>query len=237
MNSLPALSLAHTRAHALARALTHALTHALAKSLPPLRRLALSVALVLPFSAPTAQAANTVDYFVPYGGGGNLAAFDLPSGAGGWVGAIDQSAFPVVASPLSFVSSVLFTLDAANNTFAGSFEFTTTDLASSLFGSVAGSYDNAVVFNLSGQLSINYQILGGSGMFAGASGFGLSLIEFDPAAGSVSPAFNNYTEAGLLSFAAPVPEPSTWLLMGLGLCLLATAQRRRADGVRMIAAQ
>ena len=217
--------------------LAQSVAHALAKSFAPLRWLALSVALVLPFTAPAAHAANTVDYFVPYSGEGNLAVFDVAAGTGGWVGAIDQSAFPVVASPLSFVSSVLFTLDTANNSFAGSFEFTTADLASSLFGTVGGSYANADVFNFGGQLSINYQILGGSGMFAGASGFGLSLIEFDPAAGFVSPAFNNYTEAGLLSFAAPVPEPSTWLLMGLGLCLLATAQRRRADGVRMIAAQ
>ena len=206
--------------------LAQSVAHALAKSFAPLRWLALSVALVLPFTAPAAHAANTVDYFVPYSGEGNLAVFDVAAGTGGWVGAIDQSAFPVVASPLSFVSSVLFTLDTANNSFAGSFEFTTADLASSLFGTVGGSYANADVFNFGGQLSIDYQILGGSGMFAGASGFGLSLIEFDP-----NGTFNNYSEAGLLSFAAPVPEPSTWLLMGLGLALLATAQKRRAGAL------
>ena len=204
----------------------------LAQSFAPLRWLALSVALVLPFSASTAHAANSVDFFVPYSGEGNLAVFDATMGTGGWVGAIDQSAFPVVASPLSFVSSVLFTLNTPNNTFAGSFEFTTVDLTSSLFGTLAGSYANADVFNLGGQLSIDYQILGGSGQFAGASGFGLSLIEFDPAAGSVSATLNNYSEAGLLSFAAPVPEPSTWLLMGLGLGLLATVKRRHAGLAR-----
>jgi hypothetical protein len=184
------------------------------------RGMALSAALVVSVTLPAARAADNVDYFVPYGGEGNLVVFDAAAGTGGWVGSIDQSPFPVVASPLSFVSTVLFTLDAASNTFIGNFEFNTTDLASSLFGTVGGSYANADVFNVSGRLSIDYQILGGSGQFAGASGFGLSLIDFDPAG-----SFNNYSEAGLLSFAAPVPEPSIWMLMGLGLGLLAWTRR------------
>lgn len=195
------------------------------------RGMALSAALVVSFTLPAAQAADNVDYFVPYGGEGNLVVFDAAAGTGGWVGTINQSPFPVVASPLSFVSSVLFTLDAPSNTFSGNFEFTTTDLASSLFGTVGGRYSNvsasADVFNLGGQLSIDYQILGGSGMFAGASGFGLSLIDFDPAGISNSSSFNNYSEAGLLSFAAPVPEPSTWLLMSLGLGLLVWTRRSK----------
>jgi PEP-CTERM motif len=184
------------------------------------RWMALGAALVASFALPAAHAADHIDYFVPYSGEGNLVVFDAAAGSGGWVGAIDQSPFPVVASPLSFVSSVLFTLDAPSNSFSGNFEFTTTDLASSLFGSLSGSYASADVFNLGGQLSVDYQILGGSGLFAGASGFGLSFIDFDPAG-----SFNNYSEAGLLSFAAPVPEPSTWLLMGLGLGCLAWARR------------
>jgi PEP-CTERM motif len=188
--------------------------------LSSVRLLALSAAVVLSFASASALAADNIDYFVPYSGEGNLVVFDAAAGTGGWVGAIDQSAFPVVPTPLSFVSQVLFTLDAASNTFTGSFEFNTTDLLSSIFGNLSGSYANADVFNLGGQLSIDYQILGGSGMFAGASGFGLSLIDFDPAGN-----FNNYSEAGLLSFAAPVPEPSTWLLMGLGLGLLAWTRR------------
>jgi hypothetical protein len=188
--------------------------------LTSVRWLALSAAFVLPFVSVSAHAADNIDYFVPYSGEGNLVVFDATAGTGGWIGAIDQSPFPAVASPLSFVSSVLFTLDAPSNTFSGNFEFTTTDLASSLFGTVGGSYASADIFNLGGQLSIDYQILGGSGQFAGASGFGLSLIDFDPAG-----SFNNYSEAGLLSFAAPVPEPSTWLLMGLGLGLLAWTRR------------
>lgn len=184
------------------------------------RLLALSAAFVVPFSSASAFAADNVDYFVPYSGEGNLVVFDAAAGTGGWVGAIDQSAFPVVATPLSFVSQVLFTIDAASNTVSGSFEFNTTDLLSSIFGNLNGSYASADVFQFGGQLSIDYQILGGSGQFAGASGFGLSLLDFDPAA-----SFNNYSEAGLLSFTAPVPEPSTWMLMGLGLGLLAWTRR------------
>ena len=195
--------------------------------LASVRWMALSAALVLPFASTSSQAADNIDYFVPYSGEGNLAVFDAAAGTGGWVGSIVQSPFPAVASPLSFVSSVLFTLDAANNTFNGSFEFTTIDLESRLFGTVGGSYASADMFNLGGQLSIDYEILGGSGMFEGASGFGLSLIDFDPAGSSNFGSFNNYSEAGLLSFAAPVPEPSTWLLMSLGLGLLAWTRRSK----------
>jgi hypothetical protein len=194
------------------------------------RLLALSAAFLLPFAATSSHAADTIDYFVPYGGEGNLVVFDAAAGTGGWVGALDQSPFPVVASPLSFVSQVLFTLDAASNTFSGSFEFNTVDLASSLFGTLNGSYANADVFQFGGQLSIDYQILGGSGQFAGASGFGLSLLDFDPAASSNPANFNNYSEAGLLAFTAPVPEPSTWMLMGLGLGLLAWTRRSQMLG-------
>jgi PEP-CTERM motif len=202
--------------------------------LSSVRLLALSAAFVLPFSSTSAFAADNIDYFVPYSGEGNLVVFDAAAGTGGWVGAIDQSAFPVVPTPLSFVSQVLFTLDAASNTFSGSFEFNTTDLLSSIFGNLRGSYSNANastdVFQFGGQLSIDYQILGGSGQFAGASGFGLSLLDFDPAA-----SFNNYSEAGLLAFTAPVPEPSTWLLMGLGLGLLAWTRSVRNHQTRRFA--
>lgn len=199
------------------------------------RLLALSAAFVLPlamlFSGASAQAADNIDYFVPFSGEGNLVVFDAAAGTGGWVGAIDQSAFPVVPTPLSFVSQVLFTLDAASNTFSGSFEFNTADLLSSIFGNLSGRYDSANasadVFKFAGQLSIDYQILGGSGQFAGASGFGLSLLDFDPAGISNSRSFNNYSEAGLLAFTAPVPEPSTWLLMGLGLGLLVWTRRSK----------
>ncbi len=190
------------------------------------RMFALSAAFVLSLGSTSARAADSVDYFVPYSGEGNLVVFDAATGSGGWVGSIDQSAFPPVASPLNFTSQVLFTLDAASNTFSGSFAFNTTDLASSLFGNLSGSYLNSDVFQFGGQLSIDYQILGGSGQFSGASGFGLSLLDFDPVG-----SFNNYSEAGLLSFAAPVPEPSTWMLMGLGLGLLAWTRRAQMSQV------
>lgn len=124
--------------------------------------------------------------------------------------------FGLPVGPLSFVSLVLFALDAPSNSFRGSFEFKTVDLTSRLFGTVAGIYADPDAFSCGGQFSVEYKIRGGRGMFAGFSGFGLSLIEFDRAS-----TFNNYSEAGLLSFTAPVPEPSIWRLMSLGLGLLA----------------
>lgn len=190
---------------------------------PLTRALVLGAACAAPLAA---HAASSIDYFVPFSGEGNLVVFDAASGTGGWVGSIAQSPFPIVAAPLSFVSSVLFTYDLVSNTFSGNFEINTTDLASSLFGTVAGAFASADVFSTGGQFSIDYQILGGSGMFAGASGFGLSLLDFDPAG-----SFNNYAEAGLLSFAAPVPEPSTWILLAMGLGVLGTTQRRKAARV------
>lgn len=148
--------------------------------------------------------------------------FDATASTGGWVSAIDQSAFSAAASPFIFVSQVLFTLDASSHTFSGSFVFNTTNLTSSFFGNLSGSCANADVFQFGGQRSIDCQISGGSGQCAEADGFGLSLLDIDPA-GSL----NNHSEAGLLSFTAPVPEPSTWLLMGWGLGLLAWTRRSK----------
>ena len=170
----------------------------------------------MPFRSASVHAADNADPFKPYSSEGNLLLFDATADTCGWVGAIDQSAVTAAASPFSFVSHVLFTLDASSHTFSGSFVFNTTNLTSSYFGNLSGSCANADVFQFGGQRSIACQIFGGSGQLAGANGFGLSLLDFDPAG-----SFNNHSEAGLLSFTAPVPEPSTWLLMGWGLGLLA----------------
>lgn len=163
--------------------------------------------------------------FVPYSGAGNAVLFDPTSGGGGWVGAIDEFSDPAVATPLSFVSTVLFAYDAAAGTLAGTFEFTTAaDLSGSLFGSVFGRTFDADPFGSGGQFEIDYQILGGSGTLAGASGFGIAFLNLDPAATD-----NNYSESGLLVFeVAAVPLPATPGLAALGLVALAlTHQRRR----------
>jgi hypothetical protein len=178
-----------------------------------LQRLLLSACMAAPWAVQAAPAT----YFVPFVGAGNVSAFDASAGTGGWVGSIDQVAPPVVADPLSLVSFVLFTLDANTLQLVGSFEFTTTDLQSTLYGDVSGMVDSADALSQGGLFSLDYQIRGGSGAFQGATGFGLGFLSYDPGATA-----DNYAETGLLSFS--VPEPGSLLLVGAGL--LAVAWRR-----------
>lgn len=185
------------------------------------RRLLAAAAFLLPLAAH----ADPVSLFVPVEGTGNVSVFDPVAGTGGWTGSLTQSPFPAVPQPLALVSLVLFQLDAVTQTLSGTFEFTTTDLASTLFGQVSGSYVEPDILLAGGQFSVDYSIAGGSGMFVGASGYGLSLVDFAPLAG----AFDNYAEAGLLVL--NVAEPGTLVLAGfalLALCVQLPQRRRTA---------
>lgn len=184
------------------------------------RRLLAACALALPLVA----AADPVSYFVPFNGSGNVSVFDAAAGSGGWVGSLQQTPPPDVPAPLSLVSVVLFQLDAATQTLTGSFEFTSAaDLASTLYGTLTGRYADADILAGGGQLAVDYAITGGTGSFFGASGFGLSFLDFDPAG-----AFDNYAEAGLLNFSVPaaVPNPGTLALLLAGLLGLAVSRRK-----------
>jgi hypothetical protein len=186
------------------------------------RRLLLLAGFAVSVSAPlVAQAGPTT--FAPFAGTGNLSVFDATAGTGGWVGSIDEVSSTVTGNELALVSFVVFTLDGATRALTGTFEFTTTDLASTLFGEVSGMADSADFLTLGGQLSLDYNILGGSGLFSRASGFGLAFLNYNPAG-----SFNNYTEDGLLAFT--VPEPGSLALVGL--CLLAAAASRRPTRLR-----
>jgi hypothetical protein len=182
------------------------------------RRAAAALALALPLAASAAPSS----YFVAYAGQGNVSVFDTAAGTGGWVGAIDEIPDPGNANPLSLVSFVLFTVDNAAHTLSGQFEFTTTDLLSTLTGDLSGSFVEDDILTRGGQFSIDYRILGGTGQFEGASGFGLAFVDFNPFATGD----NNYGETGLLQF--NVPAPATLALAGLGLLGLALQRRRAA---------
>lgn len=188
------------------------------------RRLLATLALALPLAA----LADPVSVFVPFNGQGNVSVFDAAAGSGGWVGSIHQTPPPDVPSPLSLVSVVLFQLDAATQTLTGSFEFATTDLASTLYGTLSGSFFDTDILTNGGQFSIDYSILGGSGAFGGASGFGLSFLDFDPFGTNSS--FDNYAESGLLNFSVPavVPTPGSLALVAAGLLGLAVSRRKVA---------
>ncbi|MCV2367923.1 PEP-CTERM sorting domain-containing protein [Roseateles oligotrophus] len=148
-----------------------------------------------------------------FDGAGTQPAIDAAQGTGLWSGSIKPGFGSDVTE--SLLSNVLFKLDASTNTLSGSFEFSSLDLASSISGLLTGSDLDG-----DGQFEIDYQILGGSGAFSRASGYGLSFISFDQPltmAGS-------YTESGLLSFA--VPEPSSYGLLGLALLGVALTRRK-----------
>ena len=183
----------------------------------PLLSTLLCATLLGPFAISTATAAP-VDYFVPYLGQGNLSVFDASAGTGGWVGSIDEVADPSNPSaPLSLVSVVLFTLDRTAQTLMGSFEFTTADLLSTLYGELTGTFMDSNILTQGGQFSVDYRIDGGTGQFASARGFGLAFVDYNPAG-----TFDNYRESGVLVFSVPNPAAGPGqekdISLAAGLC-------------------
>lgn len=188
----------------------------------------LAAAVSLPLCLPGAAWAGPLSAF-SFDGEGNVLVFDAQAGTGGWNGAITETVDPALPNPapLSLAALVIFAFETASNVLTGGFEFThAVDLGSSLFGTLSGRFtDPGYTLDTGGQFELDYQILGGTGLFAGFTGFGLSFLSFDPQAQS----FNNYSEQGLLvADAAAVPEPASLWLAAAALGLSALALRRSA---------
>jgi hypothetical protein len=186
------------------------------------RRLMAAIAVGLA-AASSAQAGPLSSF--SFAGDGNVLVFDALAGTGGWNGQITEFADPPLPAPRSLASLVTFTYDASTNVLAGQFEFTdAVDLLSSVFGTLMGRFtDPAGSLTDGGQLELDYSVLGGTGLFSGSSGLGLSFLSFDPRGTT----FNNYSEDGVLvvGATAALPLPGSAPLVSLGLALALAASR------------
>ncbi len=174
--------------------------------------------------APAALRADALPHFAPYAGAGNVSIFDSVTGSIGWVGQVDGFVRPD-GSVRPLVSVVLARFDATAQSLAGSFEWTAADdLSSTLYGRLSGTAA-ADVLDQGGQFSLDYVVDGGSGLFAGASGWGLAFLDFAPQAQP-----DSYAESGV--FVYTVAEPPGWALCSLLLVCAARGRTRRLLDLR-----
>ena len=187
----------------------------------PLHRALLSAALVLPLALPLSARAAPVSLDVLLNGAGTL-NFTSGTSAGFWFGMLTDEGFaplPPLLAPLS--SQVSFTL--SGSTVTGMFAFST-DPNNILSGQIDGVLTQGS-FADAGQLELEYTVDSGTGQFAGATGFLISLLDFEaPVRGNSA-----YKEVatGVLVVQA-VPEPGGLALAGVALLALVTSRRKVA---------
>lgn len=148
------------------------------------------------------------------GGGDCVEAFS--------VGDADDTAgnlFPIATSWSQFLN---FTLTPSTGVFTGTWSLT--DIGSD-FNDLSGTFTGQWVQLSSTQslATLSYTVTAGSGLFAGATGGGQSLLTAD--------ADFNYSETGILSVGiSAVPEPATYGLMLAGLVGMAGFASRQRRG-------
>jgi hypothetical protein len=136
------------------------------------------------------------------------------------VGDADDTAGNLFAIPGDWSQFLNFTLVPSTGTVSGTWSLFDNGSA---FNDLSGTFTGQWLQLPAGQsqLTLQYAVTDGGGLFAGASGSGQSLLTAD--------ADFNYTEVGHFSISA-VPEPSDYALLiaGLGVVgLVARRQRRR----------
>lgn len=130
------------------------------------------------------------------------------------VGDADDAGALVAGSWSQFLN---LTLDTSTGAITGTWSLTDTSPAfNDLSGTVTGQWLSLSATQA--QATLHYTITAGGGMFAGASGSGLSVLLTD--------ADFNYTETGSFSVSM-VPEPAGWALWMAGLCCAGALAARR----------
>lgn len=167
-------------------------------------------------AAGTAHAAGPIEFL--FNGNGSVVA--VPCGADcldATVSGVANDWFGL-SSPIpdSWEVTAIFNLTAG--VLSGSFVFSDVPTGTNSFvGSLMGTLGPSLLPGV-GKAEIKYLVEAGTGLFDGHTGIGQSTVYVDAVKGI-------YTEAGGFNL-APVPEPSTWALLGGGLLALGWMRRR-----------
>lgn len=186
-----------------------------------MHRALVCAAVVLPLAAPLSANADPVSLDVLFDGSGSL-NFDSVANTGVWMGTLVDLGFaPAPPSLPALTSQVSFSL--SGTALSGMFAFSD-GAANTLTGLLDGTLASGS-FADGGQLLIDYTVDGGTGLFSGATGFAISILDFlAPVNGSRA-----YTEVatGVL-VVQQVPEPAGLTLAGVALLALLATRRKVA---------